>query len=66
MKGEVSNSCTGISTKCEVSYPGKKDEISPMVSPLRDDFHINGDDDMAKVRAMFLTIPSFSSTVVND
>ncbi|XP_047981391.1 uncharacterized protein LOC125222683 isoform X2 [Salvia hispanica] len=48
MKGEVSNSCTGISTKCEVSYPGKKDEISPMVSPLRDDFHINGDDDMAK------------------
>ncbi|KAG6414429.1 hypothetical protein SASPL_127151 [Salvia splendens] len=27
---------------------GKKDEISPIVSPLKDDFHITGDDDMAK------------------
>ncbi|KAL1547298.1 hypothetical protein AAHA92_23793 [Salvia divinorum] len=49
-KGEVSNSCTEPGTKCDVSNsctdPGKK--ISPIVSTLRDDFHINRDDDMAK------------------
>ncbi|KAG6438351.1 hypothetical protein SASPL_103291 [Salvia splendens] len=52
MKGEVLNSCAHPSTKCEASNPctdpGKKDKITPIVSPLRDDFHINGDDDMAK------------------
>ncbi|XP_042047090.1 uncharacterized protein LOC121792988 isoform X3 [Salvia splendens] len=51
-KGEVLNSCAHPSKKCEASNPctdpDKKDEISPMVLRLRDDFHINRDDDMAK------------------
>ncbi|XP_047955798.1 uncharacterized protein LOC125201642 isoform X2 [Salvia hispanica] len=42
----------GLHTKCDVlnscTDHGKKDEISSIVSPLRDDFHITGDDDMAK------------------
>ncbi|KAG6393283.1 hypothetical protein SASPL_147520 [Salvia splendens] len=53
-KCAVLNSCTdpeslqlhkgeGIDT-----IHGKKDEISPIVSPLKDDFHITGDDDMGK------------------
>ncbi|KAH6811606.1 hypothetical protein C2S51_025368 [Perilla frutescens var. frutescens] len=29
-------------------FPGKKDEISPTIPPLRDDLHLTGDDDMAK------------------
>ena len=53
----------GLHTKCDVlnscTDHGKKDEISSIVSPLRDDFHITGDDDMAKVRAVFLIFPSF-------
>ncbi|XP_042012020.1 uncharacterized protein LOC121760409 [Salvia splendens] len=53
-KCEVLNSCTDPDSlqlhKWERidTIHGKKDEISPIVSPLKDDFHITGDDDMAK------------------
>ncbi|XP_042015668.1 uncharacterized protein LOC121763674 [Salvia splendens] len=53
-KCEVMNSCTDPDSlqlhKGERinTIHGKKDGISPIVSPLRDDFHITGDDDMAK------------------
>ncbi|KAL1539806.1 hypothetical protein AAHA92_24243 [Salvia divinorum] len=53
-KYEVLNSCTSPDSlhlhKGERidTIHGKKDAISPLVSPLRDDFHITGDDDMAK------------------
>lgn len=60
-KGEASNSCTKPDylpfRKGERNciFPGKKDEISPIISPLRDDLHITGDDDMAKVCALLNT-----------
>lgn len=56
-KCEALNSCTSPNYLHmhkggrDFSVPGKKE---PMVSPLRDDLHITGDDDMAKVCSIFL------------
>ncbi|XP_057800763.1 uncharacterized protein LOC131016161 isoform X2 [Salvia miltiorrhiza] len=54
-KCEASNSCTNAESlhllkgERNDTFPGKRDEISQIVSPpLTDDFHITGDDDMAK------------------
>lgn len=53
-KCEASNSCTEPNYlpfhkgERNCIFPGKKDEISPIILPLRDDLHITGDDDMAK------------------
>lgn len=60
-KCEASNSCTKPDyLHCQKGernciFPGKKDEISPIISPLSDDLHITGDDDMAKVCALINT-----------
>lgn len=47
MECEASDSCT------------KKDEISPVTS-VRDDLHITGDGDMAKVCALNLVVSVFA------